>query len=253
MANPKQTQEEISKVLGAPVGFDISETASKLRRNLLLVSVVVIILILGEIQPGADVSIFGVKLIGVTPFKLMVGLSVLLGYNLIHYLWYCYELYSEWAVRITGTRLAFVTGGKYGSVGADYPDDPKQSTLYTWWHQQARAMTAYSHLLERVDESIREFSARTDELQEVDRTAAGTVTMSIQGMKNTLEEVRQSLASVESVISDARVPESLRRFDSRFKLLLKSQNLRIVWVEVGMPVILSVIAAFYLSKFFMAS
>lgn len=253
MVSQNQDREKIAEVLGAPVGFDISDTASKLRRNLMLISLVVVILIMGEIQPGADVSLFGIKLTGVTPFKLMVGLSVLLGYNLIHYVWYCYELYSEWALRLTGTRLAFVTGGSYGRVGADYPNDPKQSTLYTWWLQQSRSIVAYNELLQRVDKSIEDFTAHTDELQVSDRTAAGTISVSIQGMKATLEQLRGSLASVESVISDVRIPESLGRFDNRFRLLLKSQNLRLVLVEVGMPIVLALTAIFYLCRFFMTS
>ncbi|CAI3787469.1 hypothetical protein AHFPHNDE_01133 [Pseudomonas sp. MM227] len=252
MSKQAKSNDEIAKVLGSPVGFDISETASKLRRNLLLVSVVVIALIVGDVQPGSEVSVFGIKLTGLTSYKIMVGLWVLLAYNLIHYLWYCYELYSEWALRITGTRLAFVTGGKYGKLGADYPDDPRQSTLYTWWLQQSTSMVSYNELLYRVDNSIQNFSKHTDRLQALDMTTAGTVSTSIQGMRDTLEQARNCLASVEAVLTDARVPESLQRFDNRFKMLLKSQNLRLVLVEVAMPIGLALIAAFYLFRFFMA-
>lgn len=253
MSNQVSAKDEIAKVLGSPVGFDISETASKLRRNLLLVSVVVMILILGEVQPGPEVSVFGIKLTGLTSIKIMFGLSVLLAYNLVHYLWYCYELYSEWAVRITGTRLAFVTGGKYGQLGADYPDDPKQSTLYTWWLQQSNSIIAYSNLLQRVDASIQDFSEHTEQLQARDMTSAGTVSSSIRGMKDALEQARHNLACTEAILTNVRVPESLKRFDNRFKMLLKSQNLRLVLVEVGMPVGLALIAAFYLCRFFLAN
>ena len=244
------TREEIAKVLGEPVGFDISETAAKLRRNLILVSMVVLVLIVGEIEAGSDFSILGVKLTGVTPFKLMVGLSIVLAYTLIHFIWYCYELYSEWSVRVTGTKLAFVTGAKFGATGADYPDDPKQSTLYTWWIQEARSMTAYSDLLKRVDESVQQFSAHVEQLQQRDMTVGGSVSSSIQGMNNTLEQIRRSLDSTESTITNTRIPESLSRFDRRFSLLLKSQNLRTMVVEVGIPTILSLAAGCYLVSFF---
>lgn len=245
------TREEMAKVLGEPVGFDISETAAKLRRNLMLVSMLVMVLIVGQIEPGADFSVFGVKLTGVTPFKLMVGLSIVLAYTFFHFVWCCYEIYSEWSIRITGTKLSFVTGAKLGATGADYPNNPKQSTLYTWWLQEARSMTAYSELLNRVDESIHEFSSHIEQLQKRDMTSAGSVSQSIQRMSNTLEQVRHSLASAESVITSTRVPESLSRFDRRFRLLLKSQNLRTAIIEVGIPVFLSLAAAGYLFRFFL--
>ena len=245
------TREEIAKVLGEPVGFDISETAAKLRRNLMLISILVMVLIVGEISAGNDFSIFGVKLVGVTPSKLMVGLSIVLAYTLLHFLWYCYEHYSEWSIRITGTKLAFVTGAKLGATGADYPDNPRQSTLYSWWLQESRSMKAYDELLSRVDESIRRFESHTERLQQIDMTAAGTVSQSIQGMKNTLEQVRSSLASTESTITNTRIPESLERFDKRFRLLLKSQNMRSAFVEIGVPVVLSLGASACLIWFFL--
>lgn len=245
------TREEIAKVLGEPVGFDISEAASKLRRNLLLVSILVMVLILGQIEAGSDFSLFGVKLTGVTPFKLMVGLSIILAYTFFHFVWYCYEIYSEWSLRITGTKLIFITGARLGATGADYPDDPKQSTLYTWWMQETRSMRAYSELLSRVDESISQFSSHVEQLQQRDMTMAGSVSQSIQGMKNTLEQIRHSLASTEAIVTNTRIPESLARFDRRFRLLLKSQNMRTVIVEIGIPVLLSMAAAGCLFRFFM--
>ncbi len=244
------THEKIAKVLGEPIGFDISETAAKLRRNLILVSMLVLVLIVGEIDAGSDFSIFGVKLIGVTPFKLMIGLSIVLAYTLFNFVWYCYELYSEWSVRITGTKLAFVTVAKSGSAGADYPDDPKQSTLYTWWTKATDTMTAYSDLVNRVDESIQQFSAHIDQLQKLDTASPGSVISSMREMKDTLNQVRHSLASTESVITNTRIPESLARFDRRFRLLLKSQNLRTLIVGVCVPIALSLAAIYYLLRFF---
>lgn len=244
--------EEVSKVLGEPVGFDISEIASKLRRNLLLVSIVVITLIVGEIKPGADFSVFGITLTGVTPFKLMIGLAVVLAYHFVHFSWYCYELYSEWSIRITGTRLSFVTGGKFASEGADYPDNPKQSTLYTWWLQEARSMSAYTQLLDQVESGVKRFDGHIEALQKADMTAAGSISQSIQEMKTALAHVRQGFSDSEKVISDSRIPASLNRFDNRFRLLLRSQNLRVLIVEVGVPLTLSAVAGVFLFRFFLS-
>ncbi|WP_223513463.1 hypothetical protein [Pseudomonas sp. GL-R-26] len=245
------TQNELEKALGEPVGFDISDVASKIRRNLLLASMVVLVLILGGIEPSSEVSIFGVALKGVTSFKLMVGLALVLCYNLCHYLWYCYELYSEWSVRVTGTKLAFVTGAKLGATGADYPDDPKQSTLYTWWLQEARSMTAYSDLLRRVEKSIEGLNGHVEHLEKVDGTVGGTVSRSIQEVSSSLQQIKHSLASTEDVIANTRIPFSLERFDKRFELLLKSQNARVLLIEVALPIALSLVSIWYLIRFFL--
>lgn len=250
MVRQHPSKEELEKTLGAPIGFGISDTAMKLRRNLLLTSVVIIILVAGEIQPGADFSLLGVKLTGVTPFKLMVGLAVMLGYNLIHYVWCCYEFYSEWAIRITGTKLGFVTGAKWASEGADYPDDPKQSSLYTWWLQEAQSMGAYRDLLVKVEDGLRSLNGHIDELEVKDMSTAGTVSRSIQEVKSSLDQIKRSVESSESVILSTRIPVSLERFDNRFRLLLKSQNIRIVLIEIGLPLAISAFSIVYLIRFF---
>ena len=244
------SKEELEKTLGAPIGFGISDTAMKLRRNLLLTSVVVIILVLGEIQAGADFSLLGVKLTGVTPFKLMVGLAVMLGYNLVHFAWYCYEFYSEWAIRITGTKLGFVTGAKWASEGADYPDDPKQSSLYTWWLQEARSMGSYRDLLVKVEDGLKSLNGHIDELQRKDMSTAGSVSRSIQEVKSSLDQIKRSVESSEGVILSTRIPVSLERFDNRFRLLLNSQNIRIVLIEIGLPLAVSASSVVFLIRFF---
>ena len=249
--NRHPTREEIAKVLGEPVGFDLSETAAKLRRNLMLVSMLIMVLIIGEISAGRDFSLFGVTLSGVTPFKLMVGLSIVLSYTFIHFLWYCYELYSEWSIRLTGTKLVFVTGAKLGATGADYPDDPKQSTLYSWWMQEARSMKTYDELLGRVEESIYSFKTQVEQIKGIETSPESSICRNIEGMKNTLELVRRSLEATEMTITNTRIPESLERFDNRFRLLLKSQNMRSAFVEIGVPVVLALGATACLVKFFL--
>ena len=112
-------------------------------------------------------------------------------------------------------------------------------------------MKAYEELLSRVDESILRFDSHIEQLQQVDRTPGGSVSQSIQGMKNTLEQIKNSLESTVSIITNTRIPESLERFDNRFRLLLKSQNMRLAFVEIGVPVVLSLGAAVCLFCFFL--
>lgn len=244
------SQEDIAKVLGEPGGFDLSDAASKIRRNLLLASSVVLVLILGGIEPSPNLSIFGVAFEGVTSFKLMIGLSLVLGYNFLHYMWYCFEIYSEWAIRITGTKLAFVTGAKVGASGEDYPEDPKQSTLYGWWLHESRSMPAYDDLVLKVDRSVKELEEHVKQWQAAGFIKAHEIDPSIAGLNNNLMLMSQACYYLGGVITNNRIPVSLARFDNRFKLLLRSQNIRIALIEVGFPIALSLTAAGYLIRFF---
>ncbi|UVM29927.1 hypothetical protein [Pseudomonas sp. B21-021] len=221
--------DALQKTMGEPVGFDISEAAAKIKRNLILVSSVVLVLIFGGVEAAPGFSIFGVSLTGVTSTKLMIGLSVVFLYSLTHYLWYCYELYSEWAIRLTGAKLGFVTAGTFGAEGMDYPSDPKQSTLYNWWRQQSRALVDYKEIASKVDEQVSQINLRIDEIiKNENPDANGAMAhQAIVMLNTTMGQIHSSIVSTESILTQARVPVSLARFDRRFGLLLKSQNLRI--------------------------
>lgn len=243
------TEQEVEKVLGEPIGFDISEAASKIRRNLLLSSLVVLALIFGDIEAGSNSSVFGVSLTNVTPLKLMTGLGLILFYNFLHYIWYCYELYGEWSLRVTGTKLTFVTGGKLGQTGADYPNDPKQSTLYNWWRQESKNMKGHDELLHLVDRKINELDAKTKDLDRVDLVSAGSISSAIADLKRSVDQVGARLVETQNIIRDNRIPASLKRFDNRFKLLLKSKNIRVLFVEVFFPLVLGVVALVFVWRY----
>lgn len=244
--------DALQKSMGEPVGFDISEAATKIKRNLILVSSVVLVLIFGGVEAAPGVSIFGVSLTGVTSTKLMVGLSVVLLYSFAHYIWYCYELYSEWVIRLTGTKLGFVTAGLFGTDCMDYPSDPKQSTLYNWWCQQSRSLIDYKEVASKVDEQVTQINARIDGiLNDENPSANGAMAhQAIDALKITMEQINSSIASAEAVLSQARIPVSLARFDRRFGLLLKSQNMRIFLIEIAFPIALAAFTGASLAKFF---
>lgn len=246
--------DALQKSMGEPVGFDISESAAKIKRNLILVSLVVLVLVFGGVEASPNVSIFGVSLSGVTSTKLMVGLSVVLFYSLVHYLWYCYELYSEWSIRLTGAKLGFVTSGVFSSEGMDYPSDPKQSTLYNWWLQQSRSMVDYKEVASKVDEQVSQINSRIDDIikNENPSSNGAMAHQAIVLLKSTMEQINSSIASTESVLTQARIPVSLARFDRRFGLLLKSQNMRIFLIEIALPIALAAFSAASLARFFVS-
>ncbi len=247
-----QRVEALKKALGEPIGFDISDAALKIKRNLMLVSLVVIVLVLGELKASSNISIFGVSLEGATPDKIMLGLAAILIYSLTHYLWYCFELAGEWSLRVTGARLGFVTGAQWADEGVDYPADPKQSTLYTWWLQEIRSFTYYKNLIAKVDEQKNEIDRRINDIVGNNNPSSNGAMASnaIAQLKATLEQARSSVSKVESIISSQRINVSLERFDKRFGLVLRSQNLRVLLVDVLVPVLIAAYAGALLCQFF---
>lgn len=239
-------------VLGKPAGFDISEAAAKIRRNLILVSSVILALVFGGVESKPDFIIFGVSLVGVTSVKLMLGLFLVLIYTVLHYAWYVYELYSEWSVRLTGTNFAFNDVPRTRPDNSDYPVDPKQSSIYSWWIQEVSSYGAYSELLHAVEKYIEETRSRLNEIESGSNNSLDftIVHQSVGGLENTLSQVRYVLSSNEKLFLSDRIPVSLGRFDRRFRSLLRSQNLRVVLVEVALPFALALCALFSLVKFF---
>jgi hypothetical protein len=209
---------------------------------------VVLVLIFGGVEAAPGVSIFGVSLTGVTSTKLMVGLSIVLFYSLAHYLWYCYELYSEWVIRLTGAKLGFVTGGSFSAEGMDYPSDPKQSTLYNWWGVQSQILLNYKEAVSKVDQHMTQISLKMEDFAN-DKSEPGQVRLQIAYLRATMEQIHSSIVSTESILTNSRIPVSLARFDRRFGLLLKSQNLRVVLIEIVFPIFLAVFAGASLAKF----
>jgi hypothetical protein len=236
--------EAVEKILGKPIGFDISESAAKIKRNLMLVSFLVLVLAIGELETS-NVTVFGAKLGGVTPDKLMVGLSVILLYTFLHYLWYCFDLLGEWSVRVTGIRAINGSRGIFGGGRDDIAVDPEQTTLYSWWLYKSKEAESYGRFVEGVDLKLAELEIK---LQEIDtegkyahfiQAGAGGGVAEVRGL------IRRDLVTFTSLVKEKMIPVSLERFDSRFKLLIRSQNLRVLLVDVIAPVLLALVAGMF--------
>jgi len=246
-----EAEEALNKALGNPIAFESSENATKIKRNLIIISVVVIFLILGEITASDKVSLFGVSLEGVTPEKLMTGLGVFLIYNQLHYAWFCYDLFGEWAVRITGTRAAYTTVGVFGSEGLDYSSDPKQSTLYNWWKHERVRMNTLRNLAERSEQLNIYLEGARRPIADSDRGKYNQVfNLADNYLHAQLNEIKQNIDEVNRRLDEPRINVSLKRFDDRFQLLLRSQNLRVLVTELLFPNLLSLYALALLYAFF---
>ncbi|KJZ67247.1 hypothetical protein [Pseudomonas fluorescens] len=235
---------EVERVLGSPVGYDLSEPAAKTKRVVISLSIAMACLVLAKIEPGDQFSLAGITLKGITSYKLILGLLIALCWTYVHFGWYAVESFMEWRLRITGTKVAFVTTGMLASHNGDYPGDPKQSTLYNWWVGQARQMKPLGAKVDEIENRIALLKTEIDSPTPVSPGVAG-VTERDKGftkLENALLQLRHELMASTKAVESERIPASLARFDGWFRNLLTLQNVRVLVVDIAFPMVLGVAA-----------
>lgn len=121
MSDKNSELKAVSKVLGEPIFGELSENILKIRRNLLVISLVSIFVIYGDLRIDPNSTIFGLKFRGLTENIIVYGLSIANTYLFLHYLWCCFDSFAEWRVRVTGTRLTYITTARVAGNHQDYP------------------------------------------------------------------------------------------------------------------------------------
>lgn len=233
----KDSVEAVEKILGKPVSAEFAENVLKVRRNLLISSGVSILAVTASAKLDPKASILGFKFIGLTDEMMRAGLLAATLYLLIHFVWYVFDSLLEWRLRVTGTRVAFVTGAKAGSEHADYPDDPRQSTLYSWWLDRARQLQHSSVNLTALDKILAEWEEAVQQrLKSGGDPNLVTATSSLSKIRNELFNLGTAINIAQETISAQRIPASLKRFDDWYHLFQKSQNLRWLFIDVAVPI-----------------
>lgn len=219
--------DAVEKALGNPVAGDLPENALKVRRNLLAFGIISIVITLGGVKLDPTSSVLGFKFVGISESLIANALLVTNIYFLLHFIWYAFEAFLEWRLRVTGTRLAFVTGARLGSEHADYPDDPRQSTLYNWWKDHAKRIGSFKETANELSVKIQAWEEKVSSFKNGNDSLNLSNAMStLTQAKNSVEKLKSQIQTTEKTLTALRIPHSLGRFDGWFKLFLKSQNLR---------------------------
>ncbi len=248
MQYSKDTLEAVEKVLGEPAFLELTENAWKIRTNLIFASTISIAVVFGSLHIEPDSQIIGLKFKGLSDAILTNGLIALVVYLLVHFLWASADALLEWRLRVTGTRVTFVTTARFASEHGDYPSDPRQSTLYNWWKDEARKIgNVAPHLLE-MEERLGQLESEM-KTQSSEGASATNITNAIRligELREQLAKVSHELKATSASIEATRIPSSLKRFDTWFGLFLRSQNLRWLLIEFLTPVLVGGYALFLL-------
>ena len=238
MQADEKSIKAVEKSLGEPAFIEFQENTWKIRTNLLLASVIAVAVVFGDLNIESDSTILGLKFRGLSDAILTNGLIAMTVYLLAHFIWSSFDSLLEWRLRVTGTRVAFVTTGVVASEHADYPKDPRQSTLYNWWLGEAKKITNLSKSFEEMEAGFSTWNKRlvTTFTEGPDAMNIVNATMSINSTREEMVKLQRAIKEVADALESNRIPVSLKRFDQWYALFLRSQNLRWLIVEFMFPV-----------------
>ncbi len=245
-----ETVRSVKKALGEPIGCELSPAAWKIRTNLMLVSFVSLVVAGANLHVNKDASFLGLGLQGLDDNLVTFGLGVANTYLLLHFVWSAWDNFVEWRLRITGTRLAHVTTGVVASDHGDYPNDPRQSTLYRWWTAEARKIGNLAGIAVHIHHRVQEWEDRLRcEIDARGGPNAGniaTVYDNMQGIREAAAELGRRVEVAVKALDAPRIPASLQRFDCWFRHFLRSQNLRWLLFDALVPILLGWLALIFL-------
>jgi hypothetical protein len=238
----------VDKALGEPYLAEFSDDALRVRRNLLIVSLIAVVGAVFNVRIAPDSPLFGFHLVNISDQALRVGMMITVAYLLIHFAWYALDSLTGWRIRVTGTRLTYLTAGIFGHEELDYPSDIRQSTLYNWWKMKRHALGTLNDRMVAVEESVKNFTSRLDDMRQPPNIIenSSNVVTGLNEIDKRLTELMHALTTIQGVDTSPRVMASLQRFDSWFSLWLKSQNLRWLVIDVSAPLVMGLIALFLL-------
>lgn len=228
---PKLLHEDI---MGKPFMPDMSEATERIRRNLLAVSVLTLSIHILEITPSTDSSFLGVKLFNFNLEKLDFILFFTCLYLSIHFLTRCDEFIKEVRIRLTGSDQKASRGSEdnyFHDAIVDWGDEKYYpSTLYRYW---------YSHMHLGHDSPER---VLTQKISDLANHAPGEVDQLRESLRSAIESYASMSGRLSPILNQDRTSRSLERFDSWFSSLQKAYVLRVLIIEMGVPIMAGIAA-----------
>ena len=130
---------DFEKVLIQPTIDPLDANTQRIRRNLMVSSIVIFIFAIASDGIDTDqTSIAGVKFINLKAEYIHYLLLLSLLYFLWHFYWAASNHLKQNRLRLTGVAIPKINSAKGFAGNHDLyanTDDAQQSTLYSWWHR----------------------------------------------------------------------------------------------------------------------
>lgn len=231
MEDDKKVREAAKLILSQPYGFEFSDSAERVRRNLLLGSSIAILFAFAGDSLSPKSSFLGFRFEEDVFAPLMkYALLAFLAYQIVHFGWHCLDAFRHYRIRLTGSR-AVASGDKFYTrdQSFDEPDEPNQTSLYTWWTQVEQHLHSAASL-ESILQEIKSINPRT---------------LKAEGNKQVIDRVDalyKKYKSIEKIILDKRIKASLYNFDKWYRHMTRSEIFRWLIMEIGFPIALGLLA-----------
>lgn len=239
----KKSVQQVQAILGSPFVGDLPANALKVRRNLIATSLIAITLLFTGAKLDPHSAIFGIRFTDLNVEWIPSGLLILTVYFFIHYLWYAIEALAEWRLRLTGTKLVYQTAARVSSEEGDYPNDPRQSTLYSWWLKEATKVGQLGKPINAMEQKIAVFEKQVSALQgDSNGLNFSQATTNLSSIKSDISSLKRQIEATSKIIESARIPASLERFDKWFSFSLRAQSLRWLVLDLIFPMLFGLFA-----------
>ncbi|QYJ99424.1 hypothetical protein K0J45_09615 [Shewanella alkalitolerans] len=212
---------DFEKVLLKPNIEPLDSNTQRVRRNLIVTSVIAFFLSIGSSGIDSKNSSFaGIKFNGlqVEAIQLLIFLALL--YFIIHFVWASLEHLNENRLRLTGVAIPMVRGvARMGSAHTLEPNtsEASQSTIYSWWKNQMTLTDEYVRLIKDIEKNINDNKHET----------------AINSISTRIDEL---------VYKSAYIHEAMKRYEAGFWHHQRSQLLRWILLDFGLPFAIGVIS-----------
>ncbi|WP_429134434.1 hypothetical protein [Aeromonas hydrophila] len=243
---------ELNETLAKPVMSEQTDTERKLKNNLIAFSLISIFIHFGNISVEGSVSISGLKLTGLTPVKIQIGLLLIILYSALHYLWCVSDALKEWRLRLTAVGQMSL-----GVANPSYSVPPAKSisnnTFYYWWAYHSKELTKIESNAHQLDSSMTYFRIKGDEFKDIANSHEHILKLDeynhyLDELSKRLLTCTEYLGRVEAIMSSPPVSVSLPRFDNYFRSFLVSQNFRWLFFDYIIPFSLGSFSLYFLSE-----
>ena len=215
MSEVEEQIKAVDKLLKEPVFLGHDTNTKLVSAHLFFVSILAIIYFHLDLKLNTESSFLGLKFNGLQDLNVSYIFLILIVYLSFHFIWLSWNAFAEWRLRVTGTRVTFITGASFRSEFEDKPDNPRQSTLHNYY---ATSMKKYIPRMETLIDQIDNSDNKDNRISEI---------------QSLIKEIQKS---------NLRVEASVRRFDKWTMSFHKSQNYEWLLIEFLLPLILASVA-----------
>ncbi len=216
---------DIEKLLLKPNIDTLDSNTQRIRRNLVVTSIIGVFMAIGSVDFDNDSNRFaGFKFNDIEINHVYIIILLSLIYFLIHFVWASLDNLRENRLRLTGINVPKATVASYAASATFEPntDEEKQSTMFSWWKGHRKQYEHLEKVINQINQNVK------DEKYE----------LAINTTKQQIEKLHEKSLYIE---------KALLRFEGNFWAHQKSQIYRWFILDFGVPCILACISFIVLS------